>query len=139
METITDHITRIHDRIKRAVPGFTGIHFATKSNGEMFGYMHTEGCCQGFDSIAKLKAIIQTYKPYEHMQTRYCVSGKHKYAYQIGPEDRWVELVGGIPLDEKKVVQVKADCLAHYDLEMEKKVENNAENIGQDIELRRLG
>ena len=136
METITDHIIRIHDRIKRAVPEFSGIHFATKDDGEMFGYIHIQSGARSFNSIQELKAIVQTYKPYEQPETYHCVSNEHIYTYRIDPEDGSINL--GQP-DEQALATIKADCRADYNYRMEKKAENYGENLGLEMEQRRVG
>ena len=132
MEQITKHITEIHDRIKRAVPGFTGIHFATKDDGEMFGYIHIQSGARSFNSIQELKAIVQTYKPYRRSQSYTCESDGIEYDYQIA-EDGSINL--GQP-DEQALATIKADCLADYERRMEKAEINQAENVGLEMELR---
>jgi len=56
--------------------------------------------------------------------------------YQIDPEDGSVDLV---PPDEMEIAAIKAECLEHYDREMEKAKENHAENRGLEMEQRRVG
>ena len=69
----------------------------------------------------------------------YCETGGMDYGYMVDPEDGSIDLEGGVPIDEMEIMQVKADCLADYEKRIAEKVENHAENLGQDVELRRLG
>jgi len=142
METIHDHITEIHNRIARQVPGFTAINFATitDDNGQpsMYGYVHTDRA-HIFHSITELKTLVHKLKPYERPKTYFCVSNGIEYCYTLNPGLGSIDLEGGIPVDEMEIMQVKADCLADYEKRIAEKVENHGENLGLDRELRRVG
>ena len=110
---------------------------------------HAEKWIQ-FQSVASALESIKLYGPEyleecrraskleakEAAETYTCESDGIEYDYQIDPEDGSINL--GQP-DEQALATIKADCLADYDHRMAEKVENHAENLGLDIELRRLG
>ena len=103
-----------------------------------------------FQSVASALESIKLYGPEyleecrgaskleakEAAETYTCESDGIEYDYQIDPEDGSINL--GQP-DEQALATIKTDCLADYERRLKRAEENRAENIGLDIELRRLG
>ena len=110
---------------------------------------HAEKWIQ-FQSVASALESIKLYGPEyleecrgaskleakEAAETYTCESDGIEYDYQIDPEDGSINL--GQP-DEQALATIKTDCLADYERRLKRAEENRAENIGLDIELRRLG
>jgi len=103
-----------------------------------------------FQSVASALESIKLYGPEyleecrraskleakEAAETYTCESDGIEYDYQIDPEDGSINL--GQP-DEQALATIKADCLADYNYRMEKKAENYGENLGLEMEQRRVG